>query len=119
MAGNLSATGRFYLIGALICLAIALLLVVGVVFAPPSKEDVSSDVLTTAKSLSPLVTAGSSDTVDREKDKEEIPQPPIPPDPACLAAIDRALTELGRAKTPAEAADILQRLRETLSRAQE
>lgn len=45
--------------------------------------------------------------------------PPIPPDPACLAAIDRALTELGRAKTPAEAADILQRLRETLSRAQE
>ena len=110
-------------IGAVLFAALILLLAVAVFIPEPqsnlSDSDQSRDA-TDEAGADPVTGGGPSLKQDHtSSSKEEASMPHIQPDPACLAAIDRALAELGQAKSPAEAAGILRQLRESLLRAQE
>lgn len=105
--------------GVLLALAI-LVLVGGVILAPDASQDESSRAPIQSRQSPGAPTdasLGEQDAIEAAHDAEGMPV--VTPAQTCLAAIDRALAELGRTPTPAEAGTILQHLRDFLNRAQE
>lgn len=107
-----------YTISALLLLAIALV-VVGLAFDPRQKKDSQLGGVTSARTPAFIKSEEFEENDDQEQLKKEPIRPATPPDPVCLAAIDRALADLRQAKTPSDAVEILQRLRESILSSQE